>query len=63
MEKSLDNLHVGDTDGPGTARGLDAGDTETQRSAACLKDRVMTFNCGGFITDNILASIGASKCL
>ena len=50
MEKSLDNLHEGDTDGPGTAQGLDAGDTETQRSAACLKDRVMTFNCGGVLS-------------
>jgi len=46
MEKSLDNLHGGATEGPGAAQGLDAGDTETQ-SAACLKDRVMTFNCGG----------------
>jgi len=62
MEKSLDNLHVGDTDGPGTARGLDAGDTETQRSAACLKDRVMTFNCGG-LSLTTFSTIGASKCL
>jgi len=46
MEKSLDILHGGATEGPGAAQGLDAGDTETQ-SAACLKDRVMTFNCGG----------------
>ena len=46
MEKSLENLHGGDTEGRGAAQGLDAGDTETQ-SAACLKDRVMTFNCGG----------------
>ena len=45
-QKSLDNLHRGDTDGPSAAQGLDAGDTETQ-SAACLKDRVMTFTCGG----------------
>jgi len=56
--KSLDNLHGGDSEGHG-GRGLDAGNTD---NSACLKDRVMTFNCG-VITDNFLASIEASKCL